>query len=1080
MIRHSLIAVILLFSGLVVGQRSNHFIKQYSQDDGLGNNRVSDIKQDWRGYLWIANYEAGLTLFDGSDFKNFNENDGLTHNRVKCLEFDHQHRLWIGTQGGGITIKSGDQFIDFNESVAQFSSYISCLKHASDSSMWIGTDKGLFHYQEGKLEGLSETTKLPLTQVLSIYEDKRKNIWVSFWDEGLYCLAKKEGGGYFIQHFTSKNGILDNTIMKIADDIGDGFLLGTMKGAQRVEFRDGKGPFFVSLDQNLPQSQVFAIYSDSTHGQWISFGNLGLFHRDINQSGFNQSALNKEGIVYTFFEDREHILWFSIWNQELCKIIETKIQTFGENSGLDTRKPEAISFGTYGLLVAGSKGLYQWKNDQFEYFEEPVTLDDHYTEIHQDENGLLWTCQENLLMLYSSSGWSEFKSFQSLLPSRITSMNTDPKGNFWITGWKSPVVKYDGTAFSIIRNENLPKSQEYVDALTMNDGSIWLASQSEGIYHLEGNEVSRLHEEFANDFVSDIEKSISSTIWVANQGGGLHAIRDSKVIATIDKSFGLDAEVLSVTIDDFGYVWAGSRDGVFVFKENDAIRGELKFVHKITENDGLLSEECLPKQILVDDQSYCWVGTQQGLSRINRSILHSDQKPIYPAVHIQDILIDYKVQSWEKQGLQTDEITGLPENLVLKHDQNLITLEIGRYSSREENNVPYTYRLNGKDDDFGPIISSPSITFHDLDPGSYTIEIAPCDNQGRCSEESVSYSFSILKPFWKTWWFYLIMLALVNGLLYLFIKLRERNLIESQKDLERKVAQRTAEIEQQKKIIEENNRNITDSIKYAKRIQSAMLISEEELKTLFGESFIIHSAKDIVSGDFFFVSQIAGYKIVSVADCTGHGVPGAVMSMLGYSLFNEAIRKKEINDTGAIFDFVASSVIRMLHQIDRDGESKDGMDANIIAYHEDNQELQISGANNDIFIVGEIEPQGDYDIREYEIDGKVIHQIKADKQPLGIGKSHKLEPFQTMKFKVKTGTQIYLMSDGYVDQFGGESIEIQAEGGKKFKVSRFRAMIAAICDEPLEKQKDIFRKTLSDWKGPLEQVDDITLIGIRI
>ncbi len=248
---------------------------------------------------------------------------------------------------------------------------------------------------------------------------------------------------------------------------------------------------------------------------------------------------------------------------------------------------------------------------------------------------------------------------------------------------------------------------------------------------------------------------------------------------------------------------------------------------------------------------------------------------------------------------------------------------------------------------------------------------------------------------------------------------------------------------------------ITESIDYASRIQLAMLPHNETLATLFPEHFVLYLPKDIVSGDFYWSAEI-GLKIVfAVADCTGHGVPGALMSMLGISFLNEIVMEKGHTNPGEILDILRREVIRALRQTGSEDEQHDGMDMSLCSYDIETGILDYAGALNPL----------------YRIRDGTIKDYKADQMPVcyyhGID-----EPFKTTSFRLKKGDQLYLFSDGYVDQFGGPD-------RKKFKAKAFKELLLHNHQEKMEKQKELLHKQFFDWKGDIEQYDDIVVLGIR-
>jgi tetratricopeptide (TPR) repeat protein len=266
-------------------------------------------------------------------------------------------------------------------------------------------------------------------------------------------------------------------------------------------------------------------------------------------------------------------------------------------------------------------------------------------------------------------------------------------------------------------------------------------------------------------------------------------------------------------------------------------------------------------------------------------------------------------------------------------------------------------------------------------------------------------------------------------------------------------------IEDQKMLVEEKNKEVMDSINYARRIQDALLKEDELNKSYLPEHFTLFKAKDIVSGDFYWNLEKHGFWYLCVADCTGHGVPGAFMSMLGIAYLNEINATEKVLSPAEILDALREKIVKELKQKGESGESKDGMDISLIRYDLKEKELQWAGANNPLWIVKK-------NNNAYELS-----EIKPDKQPIGY--TINPQPFKNHIVPNTNESIIYLFTDGYADQFGGPK-------GKKFKYKQLQNKILSICDQPLTVQKDLLDKTFNEWKGPLEQLDDVAITGIRI
>lgn len=269
------------------------------------------------------------------------------------------------------------------------------------------------------------------------------------------------------------------------------------------------------------------------------------------------------------------------------------------------------------------------------------------------------------------------------------------------------------------------------------------------------------------------------------------------------------------------------------------------------------------------------------------------------------------------------------------------------------------------------------------------------------------------------------------------------------------------EIDEQRRVIDEKNQDIKDSIDYSKRIQRSVLKDEDMIRDYAPESFILFQPRDVVSGDFYWfhneeTTSGAVLKVAAV-DCTGHGVPGAFMSIIGNSLLNVSLNTPSINSPADTLDFLDRELKKSLNKNAGDKPLRDGMDINLCFVDQKNKKLEYAGANNSLFIVRA---------------GQLI-VIDADSQPITASPEHQIKPFTNKSFDLESGDAVYLFTDGYADQFGGEK-------GKKFMYKRFKETLVGLYSQPMTDQKTELLRIFREWKGSLEQVDDVLVIGLRI
>ncbi|MBI4645737.1 MAG: PAS domain-containing protein [Bacteroidia bacterium] len=282
------------------------------------------------------------------------------------------------------------------------------------------------------------------------------------------------------------------------------------------------------------------------------------------------------------------------------------------------------------------------------------------------------------------------------------------------------------------------------------------------------------------------------------------------------------------------------------------------------------------------------------------------------------------------------------------------------------------------------------------------------------------------------------------------------------------------ELKKAEESIREKNKEITDSIKYAKKIQEAILTSSEYFQKILPQHFILFKPKDIVCGDFYWAYSLHDNNAIwTVADCTGHGVPGAFMSMIGSSLLDEIIIEKGITIANDILNELKAHIIKALGQTGATGEAKDGMDAALCIWHKDTNKLEFAGANNPLFLVRKNIAGSDIAKNDkVEFFGTDLAEFRADRQPIGYHDSNDA-PFTQHEIQLQTDDTIYLFSDGYADQFGGEK-------EKKFTYKRFKELLLTITEKTMQEQKEILDETLEKWRGIQDQTDDICIIGVRI
>ncbi|MFN7846357.1 MAG: SpoIIE family protein phosphatase, partial [Bacteroidota bacterium] len=468
-----------------------------------------------------------------------------------------------------------------------------------------------------------------------------------------------------------------------------------------------------------------------------------------------------------------------------------------------------------------------------------------------------------------------------------------------------------------------------------------------------------------------------------------------------------------------------------------------------------------------------WFGGPDGLFRFDASKPGYDSlnfKTRISAVYIPNDTLFGGYWGFDEQGNKINKqvSSAYPQ---LPYINNNINFEFAALSFDNEKENLYSYYLEGFDRGWSDWTSESKKSYTNLYEGTYTFHVKSKNVYGKVGEED-TYTFTILPPWYRTTSAYLIYAIGAVMMVYVITQLSTRRLKRAKEKLEAIVISRTAEVvaekeevEKQKKIVEVKNKDITDSINYAQKIQQAILPLPDEFNKVFPQSFIYFQPRDIVSGDFYWFypphKMSQNHVYLAAADCTGHGVPGAFMSMIGNTLLNEILNEKQVYECDAILNQLHNEVRAALKQDIAQNTTNDGMDIALCRIDLDTLEMQYAGANRALYI-----------FRPYAASYEFI-EVKPNKFSIGGFQAETSRQFNAHTIQLKQGDTFYMFSDGYADQFGGAK-------NKKFMVKRLQHELMGMQHLPLHEQKLLIDQLLHDWKGNTEQVDDILMIGVRV
>jgi serine phosphatase RsbU (regulator of sigma subunit) len=448
------------------------------------------------------------------------------------------------------------------------------------------------------------------------------------------------------------------------------------------------------------------------------------------------------------------------------------------------------------------------------------------------------------------------------------------------------------------------------------------------------------------------------------------------------------------------------------------------------------------------------IGDKDGFIHYDSRII-KDIEPPYNAIirRIENIYSDSIIYGG-------NEIEG---KIVLPYSQRSIRVKFGATNYEHPEAIKFKSFLENNDDEWHDFRNEVYKEYPNLSPGKYILHVKAINHNNVESQEA-TISFEILPPWYLTIWAKIFYAALFALVIWGFVKAYTKKLVRDNQKLERIVEERTAEIRKQSQLILEKNeeitaknKEITDSIRYAQRIQTAMLPMEERIKAAIPDHFILFRPKDIVSGDYYWYAETEQTVIITAADCTGHGVPGAFMSMIGSQILTEIVADG-ITSPEKILTNQNRRIRKALKQ--ETTANQDGMDMALCTIDKKTHLVEYAGAKNQLVVIQNGE----------------LTEYKADKQSIG-GQQLYGDDFQYKKVAIQPdgNTWFYMFSDGYKDQFGGAN-------NTKFLIKNLRALFMQIHNEPPAKQREILNETIEKWikDGNTEQTDDIIIIGFKL
>jgi ligand-binding sensor domain-containing protein len=761
------------------GKSFTHF----TSEEGLYS-ILSSIMEDRNGNLWFGLSGGGACKYDGKSFTYFTTKQGLSNDYVTSILEDRSGNLWLGTEGGGVTKYDGKSFTYFTKKQGLSDDYVSSICEDRYGNLWFGTYGGVSKYDGKSFTNFTTAQGLAHNDVMSITEDRSGNLW--FGNDG-GGVSKYDGKSFI--HFTTKEGLSDNRVTSIIEDQSGKLFRSTRGGACKY---DGKSFTHFTTKEGLSEDRVASICEDR-------FGNF----------------------------------WFATIGGGVCKYVGNRFTHFSTKLGMSNQRVSSICEDRSGnLWFATIEGTYKYDGKSFSHFTTKEGLcDNRVTSIIEDQSGNLWFGTDEGACKYDGKSFTHFTTKEGLSDNRITAICEDRSGNLWFGYEAGGITKYDGKSFT--SQEGLSIFQ-VTTIIEDRSGNLWFGFLGGGAFKYDGKSFTHFttKEGLINNWVLSILEDKSGNLWFGVGGGACKF--DGKSFTHFTEKEGLQNDVIySILEDRSGNLWFGHRYGLSELrvessrdvskKINSNISTETEIIIKnYGYEDGFLGFGVNygdGKTMLNSKDGNIWIGANDRITSMHPENFQTDT--IAPNIQLTNIELYNENIAWVDlqnkkdstlnlgNGVQVrdfnfDGITkwySIPENLSLAYDNNYLTFNFIGITMSQPKKVKYQYILEGIDKYWSALTNQTSIPYGNIAPGTYTFKVKAMNSDGYWSD-TFAYTFTIRPPWWKTWWAYLSYVVLVIGLIFFYIRWRERASRARQKELEIKVEEGTMVIRKQKDEVE--------------------------------------------------------------------------------------------------------------------------------------------------------------------------------------------------------------------------------------------------------------------------------------
>lgn len=1070
-----------------------------NKEGELSYDGVSCVTQDYKDRIWVGTDEEGINWYDKKKerFYKASTKDGCANFKgksVRRLKTSNGGKvIWVLTEAGLNKIDAekltSEHFLTTKISVG------SQIKEISPSSFFIdrrnrillGTYGGGIFIIKNKKEIIHINHQLLVTtNIEDIEQDDEGNIWVA----------------------TSYNGVL------MMDDRGQN-IKQIMPSGKRILslMKDSQGNIWIGTENNgiyiyYQDTKTFENYINDPEDTY-SIGHNSVYTTYQDRSGRIWAGTFNQGVSYwdkyaIKFEVHRH-------KNKPNSLSNNIVSCFAEGE-----TPNQIWIGTDG----GGLNLWNRTENTYKVFNQQNTKaihSDAVLTLYKDKQDGLWIGGWNFGLVYKDKEGS-FKDYEALktkgvLPQKIFKICPDKKGNLWLATFNNGLCYYNLKENIITSYDDIHHTQ--LISLTVDEENTLWAGSIKGLYKLTPSQKNQNGFNIAqytfdktksnalpHNAISFIYIDSKKRTWIGTSGGGLCLYQpESNSFEVFDKTKGFPSNnISSMQEDENGMLWISSSKGLFSFVP------EQNEINTFTTKDGLQNLVFFNQSSYLLSSGEMLFGGIKGFNLFNPQ--HIQNNPLPPNIYLTGLKLFNKPVGFNKEGNVLQKPLKYTEQLTFNHKQSVFTVDYIGINLTHPDRNKYAYIMKGFENEWNYVGNQSSATYTNLDAGEYTFMVKSANSDGVWTEQPQAISIMILPPWWETIWFKVLVTLtfILSGIT--FYKVRVRNLKVQKEKLEQKVKERTSELVQKQKEIEGKNtalqqqseeielqnqelqvqseeliqqaeeitsqrdaiehqhkaledvyHNMKESIRYAKSIQQSILPTDNYLKETIGEYFIIYKPKDIVSGDFYWSTEVDGKIFLVCADCTGHGVPGAFMSMIGNVLLNKSIKELKVQSPAEILSRLHKGVQQALHQKVSDNE--DGMDISICVLDkkEDHTEIVFSGAKTKIYY--------------YQQGQETLQILNGDRSMIGgFEKKGKDNSFTDQKFILNQGDMLYMSTDGFIDQNNPER--------RRFGTKQFTETLSEICILPVEQQYQKLNEILDEHQQKASQRDDITVIGVKI